>query len=107
MPVRRLFACLLILAALVLIGLEAIGWWYQGTWEMIPLSALWAAIDRGSLIGLQATIESTLWPGLWPPVRWALNLQLWGWAGVLGLVLLAGGGGQGDTERRRRFSRRR
>ena len=107
MSVRRSLAFLLLIAALVLVGLEAVGAWYQGAWEIIPLSSLWAAIDRNSLIGLQAGIENALWPGLWPPVRTVLELPIWAVAGMLGVLLLATGSSSSEADRRRRFSRRR
>jgi hypothetical protein len=107
MSVRRSLALLLLIAALVLVGLEAVGAWYQGIWEIIPLSSLWAAIDRNSLIGLQAGIENNLWPGLWPPVRTVLELPVWAVAAILGVLLLVTGSNRAESDRRRRFSRRR
>ncbi len=50
--------------------------WLAGS-GMLALGTLWARLHANSLVGLQALIEKSLGPGLWPPVLQVLLAPAW------------------------------
>jgi hypothetical protein len=60
----------------------------QGGYVPVSLGSIWYGLHPNSLVGLQALVENSLSPALWPPVFWLLQLPAWLVAGVLGAALL-------------------
>jgi hypothetical protein len=86
--VLRILGWLLVLAALVMVGREALAWYQTGTWTIIPAGQLWFEIDRESLLLAQPAIERHLLPELWTAIAAMLQWPAWAVLGVPGLVLL-------------------
>jgi hypothetical protein len=89
MFVGRLIGWLLLAAAVILAGDEAIRSLAAGHWTPTPLGKLWYDLDRGSLNLIQAVTQRYLWPPLWDPG--AVTILTWSaWAvfAVLGLIFV-------------------
>lgn len=61
--------------------------WLAGSGSL-SLGELWAGIHANSLVGLQALVEKSLSPSLWPPMLQVLLVPAWLVFGVLAAVLL-------------------
>ncbi|MGE0714311.1 MAG: hypothetical protein AB7P02_02615 [Alphaproteobacteria bacterium] len=93
MLLGRLLGWLLVGAALVAVGRDALASWQMGAWSPAPLAQLWTEIDRDSLEAFRAggpravSFYPPLWDWLATPVlgwpAWAVFLV----PGVLLLVL--------------------
>jgi hypothetical protein len=85
----RLFGLFFLLAALLVLGADLAAAGEGNDTEMMPLGALWYALDPASLNLVQAVIERYIWEPLWDPVLLAV-LQ-WPAAptfGLLGVLLM-------------------
>lgn len=60
----------------------------NASYQPVALGSIWYNIHANSLVGLQALIEKSISPALWPPVLWLLRLPAWLFFGVLGGMLL-------------------
>jgi hypothetical protein len=90
MIVGRVIGWVLLLAGLVVLARDVIGWIDTRVFAPIVLGQLWFDLSPGSLNLLQAVIQRYIHPALWDPVITSV-LFLWAWAVfvVLGVVLLA------------------
>ncbi|MBI3452570.1 MAG: hypothetical protein HY057_07055 [Rhodospirillales bacterium] len=85
----RLIGWVLIVAALLAAGQDALGFLRSGTYAMAPLGELWYALHPGSLNVIQAVVERYLHPWLWDPVLFSVVLTpAWIVFAVPGIVLL-------------------
>jgi hypothetical protein len=87
---------LLVVAAALGVA-RLIAWLMAARAGDVTLGSIWAGVSANSLVGLQAFVEGSLSPALWPPILWALLLPAWLVLGCLGLILL------GLCRRRSRF----
>jgi len=89
MVVGRLLGWLILLAGLVVLGRDLIGWYDTRVFAPIALGQLWFDFSPGSLNLAQAVIQRYVHPALWDPV--IVTVLLW-WASavliVLGLLIL-------------------
>jgi ABC-type Fe3+ transport system permease subunit len=86
--VLRVIGWLLLLAALVVLGLDVASWIREGHWVMTPAGKLWYEISRNSLSLAQAGIERHVWKPLWDPVILTVLLQpAWLVLGLPGALL--------------------
>jgi len=99
----RVLGWLLLAAAIVVVGRDAMNFWYQGSWSFVPAGELWTQIHPRSLQGLQPLVQSRIfafWPEVWDaafvPVLRLPAAALLGGLGLLFLLLF----------RRRRGARR-
>lgn len=103
MIVLRVIGWLLILAALITLGRDIVGWIHQGHWMATPAGKLWYDLSPGSLNLVQAVIERHIWKTLWNPILLTLLLQpVWLDLGIPGLLLVLS---SRRSRRRRRFGR--
>jgi hypothetical protein len=86
----RILGLLLIAAALGLAGWEAVGYFSDGTWRLIPVGQVWAWIHRPSLLALQPGVERYISPALWDDVIFPIiRAPAWAALGALGAIMLA------------------
>jgi hypothetical protein len=88
MIVLRIVGWLLVLAALIVAGREAVAWFVTGHWTIIPAGQVWAEIHRESLLLAQPAIERHVLPELWTAIFAVLQWPAWAALGVPGLFLL-------------------
>jgi hypothetical protein len=90
MIVGRVIGWVLLLAGLVVLARDAIGWIDTHVFSPIALGQLWFDLSPGSLNFVQAVIQRYIHPAVWDPAITSV-LFLWAWAVfvVLGVVLLA------------------
>jgi hypothetical protein len=90
MIVGRVFGWVLLLAGLVVLARDAIGWIDTHVFAPIALGQLWFDLSPGSLNLVQAVIQRYIHPAVWDP---AITSVLFLWASpfliVLGIALLA------------------
>jgi hypothetical protein len=86
----RVIGWVLLLAGLVVLARDAIGWIDTHVFAPIALGQLWFDLSPGSLNLVQAVIQRYIHPAVWDPAITSV-LFLWAWAVfvVLGVVLLA------------------
>jgi len=89
MIVGRVIGWVLLLAGLVVLARDLIGWIDTRVFAPIVLGQLWFDLSAGSLNLVQAVVQRYLHPALWDPVITSV-LFLWAWAVfvVLGVVFL-------------------
>ena len=89
MLVGRLIGWLLIAAALVALGADALASLDAGDLRLDPLGAVWFKIDVASLNLAQAVIQRYVSPWLWDPaIQWLLAQPAAAVAAVPGAALL-------------------
>jgi hypothetical protein len=88
MMIGRLVAWVLLLAALIVLCRDLIGWYDTGRYVPIALGALWASLAPGSAAATQAAVEGHVASWLWHPAAAALAVPGWAALAVLALVLL-------------------
>src|SRR5690242_8677897 len=90
MIVGRVIGWVLLLAGLVVLARDVIGWIDTRVFAPIVLGQLWFDLSPGSLNLVQAVVQRYIHPALWDPVITSV-LFLWASAFfiVLGLVFLA------------------
>jgi hypothetical protein len=103
MIVGRVIGWVLLLAGLVVLARDVIGWFDTGVFAPIVLGQLWFDLAPGSLNLAQAVVQRYIHPALWDPV---ITSVLFLWASpfflVLGLLLLLLTRRRGNGRRRRR-----
>ncbi len=104
MILGRWLGWLLLIAAIVMAGGDALHAWQTGIFVPTPLSAVWQRLDPSSLSRLQAAGPVHLHPAVWRAVvQPVLNWPGWADFGALGLILLLLCRRR-QPKRRRRFS---
>jgi hypothetical protein len=90
MIVGRVIGWVLLLAGLVVLARDVIGWIDTRVFAPIVLGQLWFDLSPGSLNLVQAVVQRYIHPALWDPV---ITSVLFLWASpfliVLGIVFLA------------------
>ena len=103
MIVGRVIGWVLLIAGLVVLARDLIGWIDTHTFAPIALGQLWFDLSPGSLNLVQAVIQRYIHPFLWDPIilsvlfLWATPFFL-----VLGTILLLLTRRRGNGYRRRR-----
>jgi hypothetical protein len=81
--VLRLAGIVLLLAAIVVLGMDMLASMHQGAPRFATAGELWAAVHRDSLLLAEPAIDRHVWPGLWQAV--VLPVLLWPAAAVMGV----------------------
>ena len=101
--ILRVIGWLLLLAALILLGVDFHGWITSGHWKATLAGDLWHRLSPNSLALLQPAIERHIWPPLWHHAVLPVLIQpAWLDLGVLGLILVVI---PRRSRKRRRFGR--
>ncbi|HWI25987.1 MAG TPA: hypothetical protein VN668_03400 [Stellaceae bacterium] len=87
MIIGRIIGWLLVLAALVVLGRDLIGWLDLHQLHFVSAGELWYQINPGSLLLAQPAIQRHIAPWLWDPV--IQTILLWPAVLVLGVPGLA------------------
>jgi hypothetical protein len=87
MVIGRIIGWLLVLAALVVLGRDLIGWLDTHHLVFVPAGALWYQISPNTILLAQPAIQRHLAPWLWDPV--IQTILLWPAVLVLGVPGLA------------------
>jgi len=78
----------LILAALVLLGLDLLDWYRMKAFDPMEAGQVWYAYHRSSLNLAQAVIQRYLHPVVWEPViTWVLTQPAFAVLGIPGVLL--------------------
>ena len=86
----RVLGFLFLVLTLVILAADLVAAADGSKSEIMPLGALWYALDPGSLNLVQAVIERYIWQALWDPVLIGfLGLPAMPFFGCLGIVLIA------------------
>jgi len=103
MIVVRVLGTILVAAALVAAGLDAVNWLSTGAWRSGALGEHWFKLSPGTLNLVQAVVQRYISPWLWESViQTVLLLPTWAVLGVPGLALLVIPSRSGSGRRRRR-----
>jgi hypothetical protein len=90
MFVGRLLGWLLLVAAVILAGSEAVHSLAAGHWTPRSLDEFWSALDPGGPGQVAAFVRDRLWPPLWDSgLAVVLGGPAWAVSGGLGLIFLA------------------
>jgi hypothetical protein len=85
----RSIAILLLLAAVLSAGAEALQWISTGQYNTLTTGELWQAIDRGSLNFASSVIINHIAPWVWDPVLLStLTLPAWSMLGAPALFMM-------------------
>lgn len=92
MFVGRAIGWLLVLAALVFVGLEALDYAESGRWAALDMGSAvvdWGWFSPADISQLQAGVQRHLVPWLWSHlIQPALLQPVWAWAAVIGVLFL-------------------
>jgi hypothetical protein len=103
MIVGRVIGWVLLLAGLVVLARDLLGWLDTGVFAPVALGQLWFDLSPGSLNLVQAVVQRYIHPALWEP---GITSVLFLWASpfllVLGMLLLVLCRRRGNERWRRR-----
>ena len=88
MIVGRVIGWILVVAAIVILARDIIGWINAGSLAFVAAGELWFTLHDGSLNLIQAVTQRYIFPQLWDPI--AVTVLLWPAflvVGVPGLIL--------------------
>jgi hypothetical protein len=84
----RILGWLLLIAALVLLGLDLLDFYRLRSFEPMAAGQVWFRIDAASLNLAQAVVQRYLHPALWDPIiTWILTQPAFAVTGLPGLFL--------------------
>ncbi len=84
----RIVGWLLLIAALVLLGLDLLDFYRMKSFEPMAAGQVWFRIDVGSLNLAQAVVQRYLHPAVWDPaIAWVLTQPAFAVVGLPGLLL--------------------
>ena len=85
----RIVGWLLLIAALVLFGLDLLDFYRMKSFEPMAAGQVWFRIDVASLNLAQAVVQRYLHPAVWDPViTWILTQPAFAVVGLPGLLLV-------------------
>jgi hypothetical protein len=87
--IGRIIGWMLILAALILLGLDLLDFYRMKVFDPLAAGELWYSAHRGSLNLAQAVVQRYLHPAIWDPaITWILTQPAFAVVGLPGVLLV-------------------